>query len=96
MTRTPKTPRCRDTYLFVKNFKCINGSRWIFRAVLNFGESCPPRFLPVKKTCDLLLVMSNLYRLENGTLTMSEDRVYKTTPTVELGNQHFMKVRIYI
>jgi len=29
------------------------------------------RFLPVKKTSDLLLVMSNLYSLENGSLIMS-------------------------
>ena len=29
------------------------------------------RFLPVKKTSDLLLVMSNLYSLQQGALTMS-------------------------
>jgi hypothetical protein len=29
------------------------------------------RFLPVKKTSDLLLVMSNLYSLEYGALVMS-------------------------
>ena len=29
------------------------------------------RFLPVKKTSDLLLVMSNLYSLEHGALIMS-------------------------
>jgi UDP-N-acetylglucosamine pyrophosphorylase len=49
--------------------------------------------LPVKKTSDLMLVMSNLYTLENGSLTMSDDRLYKTPPTVELGDEHFKKVR---
>ena len=29
------------------------------------------RFLPVKKTSDLLLVMSNLYNLDHGSLIMS-------------------------
>jgi UTP--glucose-1-phosphate uridylyltransferase len=53
------------------------------------------RFLPVKKTCDLMLVMSNLYALESGTLTMSQSRMYKTTPTVELGDQHFKKVGFF-
>ena len=52
------------------------------------------RFLPVKKTCDLMLVMSNLYTLDKGTLIMSPDRVYQTTPVVELGDEHFKKVGI--
>ena len=30
------------------------------------------RFLPVKKTSDLLLLMSNLYNLHNGALEMSK------------------------
>ena len=50
------------------------------------------RFLPVKKTCDLMLVMSNLYTLDKGTLIMSPNRVYQTTPVVELGDEHFKKV----
>ena len=50
------------------------------------------RFLPVKNTCDLMLVMSNLYTLDKGTLIMSPDRVYQTTPVVELGDEHFKKV----
>ena len=33
------------------------------------------RFLPVKKTSDLLLVMSNLYSLEHGALIMSPLRL---------------------
>ncbi|KAK1803052.1 hypothetical protein P4O66_021585 [Electrophorus voltai] len=44
------------------------------------------RFLPVKTSSDLLLVMSNLYRLEAGSLTMSEKREFPTTPHVKLGS----------
>lgn len=50
------------------------------------------RFLPVKTTSDLLLVMSNLYSLEAGSLTMSEKREFPTTPHVKLGSS-FTKVR---
>lgn len=49
------------------------------------------RFLPVKTTSDLLLVMSNLYSLEAGSLTMSERREFPTTPHVKLGSS-FTKV----
>ena len=44
------------------------------------------RFLPVKTTSDLLLVMSNLYSLEAGSLTMSPKREFPTTPHVKLGS----------
>lgn len=50
------------------------------------------RFLPVKKTSDLLLVMSNLYSLKNGSLVMSPQRMFPTTPLVKLGDSHFSKV----
>lgn len=50
------------------------------------------RFLPVKKTSDLLLVMSNLYSLKNGTLEMSPLRMFPTTPLVKLGDKDFSKV----
>jgi UDP-N-acetylglucosamine pyrophosphorylase len=50
------------------------------------------RFLPVKKTSDLLLVMSNLYSLKNGSLVMSPQRMFPTTPLVKLGDKHFSKV----
>lgn len=50
------------------------------------------RFLPVKKTSDLLLVMSNLYHLRNGTLEMSPFRMFPSTPLVKLGDNHFAKV----
>lgn len=49
------------------------------------------RFLPVKTTSDLLLVMSNLYSLEAGSLTMSKRREFPTTPHVKLGSS-FTKV----
>ncbi|XP_050989253.1 UDP-glucose pyrophosphorylase 2b isoform X1 [Labeo rohita] len=53
------------------------------------------RFLPVKTTSDLLLVMSNLYSLEAGSLTMSERREFPTTPHVKLGSS-FTKVQEYL
>ena len=49
------------------------------------------RFLPVKKSSDLLLIMSNLYTMEYGTLTMSKERNFQTTPLVKLGDAHFNK-----
>ena len=52
------------------------------------------RFLPVKKSSDLLLIMSNLYKLNHGILTMSPERMFQTTPLVKLGDEHFMKVRV--
>ena len=51
------------------------------------------RFLPVKKTSDLLLIMSNLYQMSNGFLLMSPERMFQTTPLVKLGDQNFKKVR---
>lgn len=50
------------------------------------------RFLPVKTTSDLLLVMSNLYSMNAGSLTMSPKREFHTTPHVKLGSS-FTKVR---
>ncbi|KAL5268322.1 hypothetical protein ACHWQZ_G002251 [Mnemiopsis leidyi] len=43
------------------------------------------RFLPVKHTSDLLLVMSNLYNLEDGVIAMSPDRQFPSTPLIKLG-----------
>jgi len=54
------------------------------------------RFLPVKKTSDLLLVMSNLYSLRNGSLVMSPQRMFPTTPLVKLGDNHFSKVKEFV
>nr|CAD2198412.1 unnamed protein product [Meloidogyne enterolobii] len=50
------------------------------------------RFLPVKKTSDLLLLMSNLYDIENGYVTLSSLRSFPTTPLVKLGSS-FDKVK---
>uniref|UniRef100_A0A182LZ51 UTP--glucose-1-phosphate uridylyltransferase n=1 Tax=Anopheles culicifacies TaxID=139723 RepID=A0A182LZ51_9DIPT len=54
------------------------------------------RFLPVKKTSDLLLVMSNLYSLKYGSLVMSPQRMFPTTPLVKLGDNHFSKVKEFL
>lgn len=54
------------------------------------------RFLPVKKTSDLLLVMSNLYSLKSGSLIMSPQRMFPTTPLVKLGDNHFSKVKEFL
>jgi len=50
------------------------------------------RFLPVKKTSDLLLIMSNLFKLGNGTLVMNPARNYPILPLVKLGDPDFTKV----
>lgn len=68
--------------------KCFDGS---------IGINVPrSRFLPVKKTSDLLLVMSNLYKLQNGSLIMSPQRMFPTTPLVKLGDLHFAKVKEFL
>ncbi|XP_013784292.1 UTP--glucose-1-phosphate uridylyltransferase-like [Limulus polyphemus] len=54
------------------------------------------RFLPVKKTSDLLAVMSSLYLMKNGTLEMSPKRAFPTVPLVKLGENHFAKVRDFL
>ena len=52
------------------------------------------RFLPVKKTSDLLLIMSNLYALNHGFLSMSPERMFQSTPLIKLGDQNFKKVNL--
>lgn len=54
------------------------------------------RFLPVKKTSDLLLAMSNLYSLKDGHLIMNPRRPFPTVPHVKLGDKHFSKVREFL
>jgi len=54
------------------------------------------RFLPVKKTSDLLLVMSNLYTMNFGSLVMSPKRMFPSTPLVKLGDNHFKKVAVFL
>lgn len=68
--------------------KCFQGA---------IGVNVPrSRFLPVKKTSDLLLVMSNLYTLKSGSLVMSPQRMFPTTPLVKLGDNHFSKVKEFL
>jgi len=68
--------------------KCFEGA---------IGINVPrSRFLPVKKTSDLLLVMSNLYSLRGGSLIMSPQRMFPTTPLVKLGDNHFSKVKQFL
>ncbi|XP_030075637.1 UTP--glucose-1-phosphate uridylyltransferase isoform X2 [Microcaecilia unicolor] len=53
------------------------------------------RFLPVKTTSDLLLVMSNLYSLQDGCLTMNKFREFQTVPLIKLGAS-FTKVQDFL
>ncbi|XP_061405758.1 UTP--glucose-1-phosphate uridylyltransferase-like isoform X1 [Lethenteron reissneri] len=60
------------------------------------GISVPrSRFLPVKKTADLLLVQSNLYTLRGGAVRLSERREFPTVPLVKLGDE-FTKVQDFL
>lgn len=52
------------------------------------------RFLPVKGTSDLLLIQSDLFRLEHGTLSMNPKRQFSSVPLIKLGNE-FTTVRGY-
>lgn len=54
------------------------------------------RFLPVKKTSDLLLIKSDLYTLNKGCLVMNPLRAFPTVPLVKLGDEHFSKVREFM
>jgi len=53
------------------------------------------RFLPVKTTSDLLLVMSNLFTLNRGNLTMNAQRSFPSVPLVKLGTS-FIKVKDFL
>merc|ERR1712227_665238 len=53
------------------------------------------RFLPVKQSSDLLMVMSNLYTLQHGSLVMSPKRMFPATPLVKLGPD-FKKVSAFL
>ncbi|XP_055878408.1 UTP--glucose-1-phosphate uridylyltransferase-like isoform X2 [Biomphalaria glabrata] len=53
------------------------------------------RFLPVKTTSDLLIVMSNLYAMRTGSLEMSPKRSFPSVPLVKLGHQ-FSKVKDFL
>ncbi|XP_048734671.1 UTP--glucose-1-phosphate uridylyltransferase-like isoform X2 [Ostrea edulis] len=53
------------------------------------------RFLPVKTTSDLLIVMSNLYSMKTGALEMNPQRSFPSVPLVKLGS-HFTKVKDFL
>jgi UTP--glucose-1-phosphate uridylyltransferase len=48
------------------------------------------RFLPVKKTDDLLLIQSNLYELRSGMLSMNPARKLPSTPLVKVCGERMM------
>lgn len=63
---------------------------------MSLGINVPrSRFLPVKTTSDLLLIMSDLYELKHGMLTMSPQRSFPSVPLVKLGT-HFKNVLLPI
>jgi len=69
-------------------------------AICNFrgalGINVPrSRFLPVKTTSDLLLLMSNLYTMDQGYIIMSPLRNFPTVPLVKLGGE-FQKVKDFL
>lgn len=68
----------------IKNFKSIG---------VNVSRS---RFLPVKKTSDLLLVMSDLYTMKDANLVMSSARLFNSVPLIKLGDEHFSKVSKFL
>ncbi|KAL3863087.1 hypothetical protein ACJMK2_004863 [Sinanodonta woodiana] len=53
------------------------------------------RFLPVKMTSDLLVIMSNMYSYKNGSLVMSPKRPFPSVPLCKLGS-HFTKVKDFL
>lgn len=69
-------------------------------AIKNFegaiGINVPrSRFLPVKTTSDLLLVMSNLFTQKKGVLEMNALRSFPSVPLVKLGSA-FNKVNDFL
>ncbi|KAJ6499165.1 UTP-glucose-1-phosphate uridylyltransferase [Mycena sanguinolenta] len=51
-----------------------------------------PRFLPVKSCSDLLLIKSDIYAVENGELVISPERMFATSPVIQLGD-HFKTIQ---
>jgi UTP--glucose-1-phosphate uridylyltransferase len=67
--------------------KCFEGA---------IGVNVPRRrFLPVKTTSDLLVIMSNLYSLRAGYLEMNPKRSFPSVPLVKLGTS-FNKVKDFL
>eukprot|EP00049_Salpingoeca_infusionum_P001820 m.51190 g.51190 ORF g.51190 m.51190 type:complete len:183 (+) comp11227_c0_seq3:2133-2681(+) len=91
----------------IENTKTLDDGRHVIQleqavgsAIQSFhnavGVNVPrSRFLPVKKTSDLLLVMSNLFAISHGSLVLSEHRVFKHLPLVKLGDS-FKKVDSFL
>jgi hypothetical protein len=66
--------------------------RWLTLNIAVVGINVPRRrFLPVKTTSDLLVIMSNLYSLHMGNLAMNPKRSFPSVPLVKLGTS-FSKV----
>merc|ERR1712088_1201842 len=96
-----------DDFKSVKKFNVFNTNnlwislpaiqRLVDERTLDMGINVPrSRFLPVKQTSDLLLVMSNLYSLDHGALIMSPMRMFPSTPLIKLGENHFKKVAPFL
>jgi UTP--glucose-1-phosphate uridylyltransferase len=69
-------------------------------AIKSFNGACGinvprSRFLPVKTTSDLLLIMSNLFTQKKGILQMNLKRSFPTVPLVKLGSA-FVKVNEFL
>uniref|UniRef100_A0A1I7W9N0 UTP--glucose-1-phosphate uridylyltransferase n=1 Tax=Heterorhabditis bacteriophora TaxID=37862 RepID=A0A1I7W9N0_HETBA len=65
--------------------------------ILACGINVPrSRFLPVKKSSDLLLLMSNLYDIDKGSLTLSEQRSFPTTPLCLISEIAFIFAKLNI
>ena len=67
------------------SYRCLY---MVFLVGINVPRS---RFLPVKTTSDLLIIMSNLYSLRAGFLEMNPKRSFPSVPLSKLGS-HFTKV----
>lgn len=99
--------RMMDIEVIVNNKRLASGTNVIQletacgAGIKNFNDAIGinvprSRFLPVKKTSDLLLVMSNLYDLKHGSMFMSPRRMFPTTPLIKLGDEHFAKVHKFL
>ncbi len=81
----------------IVNRKCLSGKNIIqLETAIGSAVECFPgavgltvsrdRFMPVKKTDDLLLVQSDLFVLNNGHLARNPDRKQVALPSVQLGS----------
>ncbi|TFK20968.1 UTP--glucose-1-phosphate uridylyltransferase [Coprinopsis marcescibilis] len=87
----------------IANHKIVNGGQTVLQletaagaAIKHFknarGLNVPrSRFLPVKTCSDLLLVRSDLFKVEGGSLVTNEHRMFATVPLIKLGD-HFKNI----